>query len=118
MWRRTWYVRTCYGIANSRLTVLLDPRTDEWKPAFDAAHKSDLIIYVGGVDNEQEAEGRDRMKIGWAAAQIDLIQHLASLGKPVVIMQMGGGSLDAQWIKDDDRIGGLIWGGKLIEGDV
>lgn len=88
-----------------------DPRTDEWKPAFDAAEKSDLIIYVGGVDNEIEAEGRDRNHLNWGPAQIDLIQHLASLGKPMAVMQMGGGQLDSGWIKDDDRIGALLWGG-------
>jgi beta-D-xylosidase 4 len=88
-----------------------DPRTDEWTPAIEAAKKSDVVFFVSGVDNEQEAEGKDRNHISWSPAQIDLAQHLAALGKPMAILQMGGGSLDSSWIKDDDRIGGLIWGG-------
>ena len=79
-------------------------------PALEAARKSDIIIYVGGIDNEQEAEGRDRNSIGWSPAQQDLIQHLASMGKPMVVLQMGS-SVDSAFIRDDSRIGGLMWGG-------
>ena len=88
-----------------------DPRTDEWTPALEAARKSDVVLFVSGVDNSQEAESKDRNHISWSPAQIDLAQHLAALGKPMAVLQMGGGSLDSSWIKNDDRIGGLIWGG-------
>jgi len=88
-----------------------DPRTDEWAPALEAARNSDIIIYFGGIDNEQEAEAKDRNSIGWTPSQKDFMQHLASLGKPMVVAQMGGGSVDSAFIRDDSRIGGLLWGG-------
>lgn len=88
-----------------------DPTTDNWLHAWDAANKSDVIIYAGGVDNSVEAEGMDRVSIAWTGAQLDMIGQLAMYGKPVIVLQMGGGQLDSSPIANNPNISALLWGG-------
>ena len=61
---------------------------DTFPAAISAANKSDVIVFMGGIDNTIEAEGQDRMNITWPGNQLDLIAQLSSLGKPVVVVQM------------------------------
>lgn len=79
--------------------------------AISAAEKSDVIIYAGGIDNTIEAEGMDRDNINWPGNQLNLIQKLSKLGKPVVVLQMGGGQVDSSSLKSNEHINSLIWGG-------
>ena len=53
-----------------------------------------MIMYIGGVANDTEAEGMDRVAIAWTGAQLDLIGELAMMGKKMAVVQMGGGQLD------------------------
>jgi beta-D-xylosidase 4 len=63
---------------------------DTWTTnAVAAAQKSDYILYFGGLDTSAAAEGSDRTTLDWPAAQITLITKLATLGKPLVVVQMG-----------------------------
>lgn len=55
--------------------------------------------YVGGIDGTLENEALDRLSITWPGNQLQLIGELASLGKPFVVLQMGGGQLDDTEIK-------------------
>lgn len=34
-----------------------DPTTGSWQPVWDAASRSEIIIYLGGIDNSVESEG-------------------------------------------------------------
>lgn len=89
-----------------------DPTTDGWYPSvWDAANNSDIIIYAGGIDNSVEAEGMDRMSLDWTGAQLDVIGQLAMYGKPMTVLQMGGGQIDSSPIRDNSNISALLWGG-------
>lgn len=88
-----------------------DPTTDSWLPVYAAAKKSDIIVYAGGIDISVEAEGMDRVSIAWTGAQLDIIGELASLGKPMIVLQMGGGQIDSSPIRDNANISALLWGG-------
>ncbi|KAF2156904.1 glycoside hydrolase family 3 protein, partial [Myriangium duriaei CBS 260.36] len=88
-----------------------DPTTDHWLPVYTAANQSDVIIYAGGIDNSVEAEGMDRVTITWTGAQLDIIGELAALGKPMIVIQMGGGQIDSSPIKNNPNISALLWGG-------
>lgn len=79
--------------------------------AVAAAKKSDVVIYAGGIDNTIEAEGMDRNNITWPGNQLKLIQQLSELGKPVVVLQMGGGQVDSSSLKSNKHVNSLIWGG-------
>lgn len=73
--------------------------------------KSDAIIFAGGIDNTVEAEGMDRENITWPGNQLELIKQLSSLGKPLVVLQMGGGQVDSSSLQANDNISSIIWGG-------
>lgn len=88
-----------------------DPTTDHWLPMWDAAGKSEMIIYIGGIDNSVELEDRDRVDIAWTGAQLDAIGQLAQYGKPMIVVQMGGGQIDSSPIKNNANISALLWGG-------
>jgi beta-D-xylosidase 4 len=88
-----------------------DPTTDTWLPLWNWAPKADLIIFAGGIDNDVESEGMDRVSIAWTGAQLDIIDQLSSYGKPMVVMQMGGGQVDSTPIVNNANISALMWGG-------
>lgn len=85
--------------------------TEYFAGAMAAAKMSDVIIFAGGIDNTVEAEGSDRMNISWPGNQLDLISQLSSIGKPVVVLQMGGGQIDSSSLKSNPNVNALVWGG-------
>lgn len=88
-----------------------DPTTNSWLPVWTAAEQSDIIIYIGGIDISVEAEGMDRVSIDWTGAQLDIIGELAMYGKPMAVVQMGGGQIDSSPIANNPNISALLWGG-------
>ncbi|KAK0478837.1 glycoside hydrolase superfamily [Armillaria novae-zelandiae] len=75
------------------------------------ATQSDIIIFADGIDDSVESEGMDRVSISWTETQLDTIGQLASYGKPMIVLQMGGGQIDSSPIKNNPNISALIWGG-------
>ena len=93
-------------------TNITSPSTiDTPADALAAANKSEVVIFLGGIDNTVEAEANDRANITWPGTQLDLIAQLANLGKPTVVLQMGGGQVDSSALKSNPKINSLIWGG-------
>ncbi|OGE47696.1 hypothetical protein PENARI_c038G01420 [Penicillium arizonense] len=85
--------------------------TDDFEAAIAAAKKSDVIVFAGGIDNTVEAEGLDRMNITWPGNQLDLIKQLSQLGKPLIVLQMGGGQVDSSSLEANKNVNALVWGG-------
>ncbi|KAJ5139441.1 beta-xylosidase [Penicillium atrosanguineum] len=85
--------------------------TTGFDPAVSVAKQADIVIYAGGIDDTIEAEGHDRMSIDWPGNQFDLIQRLAQVGKPLVVVQFGGGQLDGSTLLSNDHVGALLWAG-------
>lgn len=79
--------------------------------ALAKAKAADLVIYMGGIDNTIEAESRDRTTITWPEAQLKVIRQLADLGKPVTVVQFGGGQLDDTELLNNTAIKSILWGG-------
>lgn len=88
-----------------------NPTTNDWDVIWDAADAADVLLYFSGVDDSVESEGMDRVSLEWQGAQLDVIGELALLGKPLVVVQMGGGQVDSSPILDNPNIGALLWGG-------
>lgn len=88
-----------------------DPTTTGWGALAAAADQADIIIYAGGIDNSVEAEGMDRYSIGWTGGQLDVIGQLAERGKPMVVLQMGGGQVDNSPLVANANISAILWGG-------
>jgi beta-D-xylosidase 4 len=85
--------------------------TTNFSAAITAAQGSDYIIYVGGIDNSIEYEGHDRDTIDWPGNQLDLIGQLASLGKKLIIVQMGAGQVDDSALLSNQTVDAIIWAG-------
>ena len=94
---------------------------DSFAQALSAARNSDVIVFAGGIDNTVESEAMDREEISWPGQQLSLINQLSQLGKPVVVLQFGGGQVDDSALKSNDNINSIMWcgypgqdGGKAI----
>lgn len=72
---------------------------------------SDVLIYIGGIDNSVEEEGHDRSSLAWTGAQLDVIGQLADTGKPTIIVVTGGGQIDCSPLKNNANISAILWAG-------
>ena len=62
--------------------------------AIGIAQAADVVIFLGGINNSIERESQDRTTVTWTGNQLELIKQLSSVGKPLVVVQFGGGQLD------------------------
>lgn len=88
-----------------------DPTTSSFPAALAAAEAADAIIYAGGIDTTIEAEAMDRYTLDWPGVQPDFIDQLSQMGKPLIVLQMGGGQLDDSALLANPGVNALIWGG-------
>ncbi|KAF8179580.1 glycoside hydrolase family 3 protein [Mycena galopus ATCC 62051] len=85
--------------------------TSGFAAAVAAAKAADVIVYAGGIDNTVEAEGLDRTTIVWPGVQLTLIQELATVGKPLIVVQFGGGQVDDTVLKSTTGVNSVLWAG-------
>lgn len=79
--------------------------------AIQKAREADQVIFLGGIDNTVEEEGHDRVNITWPEPQLEVLRALAALGKPVTVVQFGGGQLDGTELLEEDAINAILWSG-------
>ncbi|TQN67666.1 putative exo-1,4-beta-xylosidase bxlB [Colletotrichum shisoi] len=82
-----------------------------FRRAVASARAADLVVFAGGVDNTLETETLDRRTLAWPDAQLDLLRAVAALGKPVVVLQFGGGQVDDAELLANASINAVLWGG-------
>lgn len=82
-----------------------------FEEATEIAKSVDVIVFVGGIDHTIEDEAKDRLNITWPGNQLDLIRQLAALGKPIVVVQFGGGQVDDSDLLASDAVHAVIWAG-------
>ncbi|KAG9541396.1 glycoside hydrolase, partial [Aureobasidium melanogenum] len=85
--------------------------TTFFSEALEAARSADLIIYMGGIDSTIEQETLDRKSLDWPGNQLDLVQQLSVLGKPLAIVQFGGGQVDDTTLLANGNVNAIIWAG-------
>ena len=85
--------------------------TSGFDAAVRAAQAADIIVFAGGPDNSVESEGHDRTTIVWPGVQLQLIQALEKAGKPVIVVQLGGGQVDDSYLKSSSTINAIVWAG-------
>ncbi len=78
--------------------------TSGFEAAVEAAEDADAIVFAGGIDNTIEREEEDRVAISWPGNQLDLIKKLEAVGKPLVVVQFGGGQVDSSELKGSDSV--------------
>ena len=84
---------------------------DTWTaPALQAAESADIILYFGGTDTTVASEDLDRESISWPETQLTLIQKLAQVGKPMVVIQLGD-QVDDTPLLNNKNISSILWTG-------
>lgn len=92
-------------------TAVNSNSTAGFSAALAAVNSSDMIIYLGGIDNSIEQETLDRTVLTWPGNQLELIAELAACSKPMIVVQFGGGQLDDTPLLDNADINALLWAG-------
>lgn len=67
---------------------------DELEEAVAIAETCDVILMVGGDNTITSGEGRDRCELTMAGRQRELVEKLAQLGKPLILILENGKPLD------------------------
>ncbi len=98
------------GDANFRLTWVPNNR-NLLKDALNLAGRSDVVVLCMGLSPRLEGEelgiyldgfaGGDRTKLGLPANQLNLIQELARIGKPMVLVTLNGSPLALNWEQEN-----------------
>ncbi|KAE8313999.1 putative exo-1,4-beta-xylosidase bxlB [Aspergillus transmontanensis] len=113
------YIRTLiWAAAHNGYKVKFSQGTDinsnssaGFAEAISAAKEADIVIYAGGIDNTIEKESQDRTTIVWPGNQLDLIEQLSGLKKPLIVVQFGGGQVDDSSLLANAGVGALLWAG-------
>ena len=92
-------------------TAINSTNTTDFAAALSLAQDADLIVYAGGIDVSVESEGHDRTSIEWPGNQLDLIDQLSQLGKPLVVVQFGGGQVDDTALLGNPNVSSIVWAG-------
>ncbi|XP_057966666.1 probable beta-D-xylosidase 2 [Malania oleifera] len=84
----------------------------QFGPAIDAARKADATVLFMGLDQNIEAETKDRADLLLPGHQQDLISKVSAASRgPTILVLMSGGPIDLSFAKNDPRILAIIWAG-------
>ncbi|KAJ7850775.1 glycoside hydrolase family 3 protein [Mycena olivaceomarginata] len=78
------------------------PASPGFAAAVAAAQAADAVVFAGGLTI---------VTIEWPGNQLDLIAQLAAVGKPLVVLQFGGGQVDDAALKVNANVSAIVWGG-------
>ncbi|TAQ91464.1 hypothetical protein B7494_g236 [Chlorociboria aeruginascens] len=84
--------------------------TTGFAAAIGIASQADIVIYVGGIDVSIEHEESDRPDIAWTGNQLDLINQLSTLSKPLIVVQMGT-MVDSSSLESNCGVNSIVWAG-------
>jgi beta-glucosidase len=73
------------------------PNANPEQEAVDLAKNSDLVVLCMGITPALENEGHDRLDINLPAVQTNLIRKIQALGKPTVLVLLGGSAIAFNW---------------------
>lgn len=63
--------------------------------------QADYVILCLGLSQEIESEAKDRADIALPGQQLELMQYVHGLGKPVVLVLFAAGPVDITWAKEN-----------------
>ncbi|ERS96482.1 uncharacterized protein SPSK_01477 [Sporothrix schenckii 1099-18] len=108
---RNWST-VVFGRANGApISDLWHGAPDSWtRPALAAAAKADIVLYFGGTDQSIAAEEKDRVDITLPGVQLNLVNALAALGKPLVVVQLGDQTDDTPLLTNSN-VSAVVWAG-------
>ncbi|KAK8930507.1 putative beta-D-xylosidase 7 [Platanthera zijinensis] len=103
------YVKNTRFVAGCDAVVCNTSHIDE---AVKLASSVDYVILFMGLDQTVEREDFDREDLVLPGMQQRLITSVAGAAKrPVILVLFCGGPVDVSFVKGNDKIGGVLWGG-------
>ncbi|KAF6762895.1 glycoside hydrolase family 3 protein [Ephemerocybe angulata] len=93
-----------YDVALEMGTTVSGNDSTHFDAAIEAAQGSDVIVFTGGLDQNIEREERDRLNVTWPGLQLQLINKLQELGKPLIVV-------DSTVLKESNKVNAILWGG-------
>nr|MDQ2687763.1 glycoside hydrolase family 3 C-terminal domain-containing protein [Armatimonadota bacterium] len=91
------------GVGDAEISLLWkQPGQAQFEDALAAARRADAVVFVGGISAQLEGEegtngNGDRTTLDIPQVQQDLLQAVAGVGKPVVVVLMNGSALSVNW---------------------
>ena len=80
---------------------LYDDEISKFSKAKAIADNSDLVIMVVGESAVMNGEAGSRSKLGLPGVQQELVESIAALGKPMVVVLVSGRPLTIEWIDNN-----------------
>lgn len=78
----------------------------------EQAKASDAVVFVGGIDNSLDAEGRDRLNMDFPRSQMDMINHLSRINPKTIVVLINGSPLTMDgWMKNVPSVLEAWYGG-------
>lgn len=103
------YVKDTRFVAGCDTVICNTSHIDE---AVKLASSVEYVILFMGLDQSVEREDFDRENLLLPGMQQRLITSVARVAKrPVILVLFCGGPVDVSFVKNDDKIGGVLWGG-------
>ena len=86
--------------------------TEHFQIASEYAAKSELTVFVMGLNHSIEAEGIDRYDLYLPGLQREFVTNVSREAKgAVVLVIVSGGCVDVSEFERDDNVGAIMWGG-------
>ena len=82
--------------------------------AMENAGEADRIVYCMGLPNGWESEGFDRTHMRLPENQIDLLNRLSKLGKPVIVFLFAGSPVLMDWSNEADGLFAMYTAGQGV----
>ena len=80
--------------------------------ALDLARQADVVLFCMGLDEQSESEGADRTTMAVNQNQIDLLHQVSQVNGRVVVLLVGGSSMETGWLDDARAVLYLCLGGQ------
>ncbi|KAL4914623.1 glycosyl hydrolase family 3 C-terminal domain-containing protein [Aspergillus aurantiobrunneus] len=99
-----------YTVLTAQGTGMNSTSSEGFEEALGIAAEADAVVFFGGIDNSIE-ESLDRTRIDWPGNQEELILALGEAGKPLTVVQFGGGQVDDAQLLSRETVGAIVWVG-------
>lgn len=76
------------------------------KEAIELANKSDIVIFIGGMNHDFDIEGEDRPSMKLPYHQDELIEQLLEVRPDTVVVLISGAPVEMPWVK---KANAIVW---------
>ncbi len=98
---------------------IMDTNNSDFEGAINCALQSDVTIAVIGDCLAQNGEAKDRADLNLSGSQLELLESLKALGKPLIVVLVNGKPLALPWVAQNadaliETFNSGMFGGKAV----